>query len=105
MKMKTLEKYFKSQGDSVVIVPLIKFKTKARLSERAVLFENYPRSKILNPNEFDEFLGNKFDETMALSVNVRLKVSHLKRLKLSCLKDDTAKSAGEMLINRCWFCT
>ncbi len=30
--------------------------------------------------------------------NVHLKVSHLKRLKLSCLKDDTAKLAGEMLL-------
>ena len=74
--MKTLEKYFKSQGDSVVIVPLIKFKTKARLSERAVLFENYPGSKILNPNEFYEFLGNKFhDETVALIGGIE--INHL----------------------------
>ncbi len=31
-----------------------------------------------------------------LPVNRHAKMRHLKRLKLNCLKDDTAKSAGEM---------
>ena len=32
------------------------------------------------------------------TVNGHSKVRHLKRLKLNCLKDDTAKPAGEMLL-------
>ena len=35
---------------------------------------------------------------VAMTVNGHSKVRHLKRLKLSCLKDDTAKSAGEVLL-------
>ncbi len=34
----------------------------------------------------------------SLPVDGHAKVRYLKRLKLSCLKDDTAKSAGEMLL-------
>ncbi len=33
-----------------------------------------------------------------ITVNGHSKVRHLKRLKLNCLKDDTAKPADEMLL-------
>ena len=52
-----------------------------------VIDENQLSSTVKKHAKVSHFGGKK-----------HLKVRHLKRLKLSCLKDDTAKSAGEMLL-------
>ncbi len=59
-KMKTLEKHLRSDGDSVVLVPLTGLEIKNRYSERATLFGIFPGSKLLRPKDFNKFIGKEF---------------------------------------------
>ena len=49
----------------------------------------------LNYSHFMQFYLRMQD--LAMGVNGHLKVRHLKRLKLSCLNDDTSKTGGSLL--------